>query len=300
MSLLRNVQEEILTRLARVSVTARHAVESVLVGQHRSLHRGLSVEFAGHRRYQAGDDLRHLDWQVYARSDRYDIRLYEEETRLRATLVVDASGSMGFTSSDGTRKLDYARSLAAALAVLMVRQGDAVGLATVDTAVRRHVPPGSTMGRLIQMLNALEDDEPGGETALGPVLEGLAERLDRRGLVLLITDGLDDPARFATALSHLHHRKQDVRVFQVLAPEEEAFAFRGTWEFVGMEREASLRLDADRLRHRYRAALAEHRRQLAAACHAAGVALVSCTTDEDPALVLVRALGGDAQGASRR
>lgn len=297
MALLHTVQEQVLARLGRVGVAARQAVESVLVGQHRSVRRGLSVEFAGHRPYQPGDDPRRLDWQVWARSDRLDVRLYEEETRLRATLVVDCSGSMGYGAP--LTKLDYARQLAAALGFLMVRQADAVGLALCDTAVREHLPPGSTMGHLLGLLERLEAAVPGGETALGEVLQGLAQRLSRRGVVVLISDGFDDPLRLLQALRLLRHRRQDVRLFLVSDPREEDLPFGGMVEFLGLEREPSLRLDADRVRGHYRAALARHRQLLAEGCHATGVALETCRTDEDLAMVLVRALAAPQRGARR-
>lgn len=299
MALLRTVQEDLLARLGRVGVAARHAVESVLAGQHRSFHRGLSVEFAGHRPYQPGDDLRHLDWRVFARTDRYDVRLYEEETRLRATIVVDCSGSMAYGRQLGP-KLEYARVMAAGLAFLMARQGDAVGLATVDTAVRDHVPPRSTMGHLLTILGLLEDSRAAGETSLAAVLDGLAERLHRRGLVILLTDAFDDPDRLVTALRHLRHRKQDVRVFQIVDPEEAEFPFSGTWEFVGLEQEPELRLDGDRIRHRYLDLLEQHRNKLAAGCHACGIPLQCCRTDEDLATVLVHALGQLQPAGGRR
>lgn len=289
MSLLSAAQEDVLQRLGRIGVAARQAVESVLVGQHRSVRRGLSVEFAGHRPYQGGDDLRRLDWAVYARSDRLDVRLYEEETRLRATLVVDCSGSMAYGAPGGT-KLDYARRLAAALGFLMVRQADAVGLATCDTEVREHLPPGSTMGHLVAMLDRLEATVPGGETALGPVLERLAARLSRRGLVVLLTDGYDDPARLLLALRFLRHRRQEVRLFLIADPAEEAFPHGGVTEFIGLEREPRLLLDADRVRAYYRDAFAGHRRAIAEGCHAIDVRVESVRTDEDLAMVLVRAL----------
>jgi len=299
MSLIRNVQEELLERLGNVGIAARHAVESVLSGQHRSLHRGLSVEFVEHRPYQPGDDLRHLDWQVYARTDRYDIRVYEEETRLRATLVVDCSGSMGYGQSN---KLHYASMLSAALGFVMARQGDAVGLALCDHRIREHIPPRSTMAHLLQILSLLEQTPPGGETALSTVLDDLAVRVKRRGLVLLISDCIDDPDGLVRALRHLRHRKQDVRVFHIIDPDEEAFPFQGTLELVGMEDEPRLKVDGDRIRRRYQEALQMHRQRLEAGCHAAGVQLSHCRTDEDIAMVLHRALAqqGPQQGRGRR
>jgi uncharacterized protein (DUF58 family) len=291
MTLFRTVQEEVLERLGRVGVTARHAVESLLVGSHRSIRHGLSVEFVGHREYQPGDDLRHLDWMVWARTDRHDVRVFEEETRLRATLVVDCSGSMAY-GSGGRTKLDYARMLAAVLGVLMVRQHDAVGLALVDNAIREHHPPAGTMGHLMALLARLEATPAGGETSLAGVLHELAGRMSRRGLTVLISDTFDDVDALMLALAHLRHRRQDVRVFQVVDPEEETFPFRGAHEFAGMETEPRMRLDADRARPLYQRALAEHRSRLAAGCHALGVALEICRTSDDLAMVLVRALAG--------
>ncbi len=299
MPLSEQIQEEVLERLGRVGVAARQAVESILAGQHRSIRHGLSVEFAGHRPYQAGDDLRHLDWFVYARTDRYNVRVYEEETHLRATIVVDCSGSMAY-GRPGATKLDYARMLAGALGFLMVRQTDAVGLALVDQAVRELHPPRATMGHLLGLLERLETADAGGETGLAPVLHRLAERLHRRGLVILISDTFDDVDRLLLALQHLRHCKQDVRLFQILDPHEEGFPFQGMHEFVGLEAEPRLKLDADRVRHRYREMLERHNRRLAAGCHGSHVALETCTTDEDLAMVLVRALCGPLLAGRRR
>jgi uncharacterized protein (DUF58 family) len=306
MTLQSTIQEQILQRLSKVGVAARQAVEASLVGQHRSIHRGLSVEFAGHRPYQLGDDLRRLDWIVYARTDRYNVRQYEEETRLRTTIVLDASGSMGYGSGIKNHgeakvtKLDYARWLAGALGFLMLRQSDAVGLAICDTEVRTHLPPASTMGSLLTLLQHLEQREPGGETSLAVVLEDLAARIKRRGLVVLITDAFDDAERLLMALRFLRHRKQDVRIFQIIDPQEEQFALAGMIEFIGMESEPRLRLDADRVRAYYQQALREHRQKLAEGCHAIGVQLETMRTDEDLALGLGRVLSGAQESTAGR
>lgn len=293
MSSLRTIQQEVIERLGNLSITARQAVESILTGQHRSVRRGLSVEFAGQREYLPGDDLRHLDWAVYARTDRYEVRLYEEETKLRSTIVVDASGSMGYGSA-GRTKLDHALALAAAMGFLMVRQSDAVGIATCDTAVREHIPPSSTMGHYLNVLEALERTRPGGETSLAGVLEGLAGRLSRRGLVVLLTDAFDDIEPLVHALHHLRHQRQEVRLFQILDPAEETFPFRGMMEFVGLEGEPRLKLDGDRIRGLYQQTFNKHRRRLAEGCHVAGVSLQVCRTDEDLATTLIRAFGDSA------
>ncbi len=322
MSLFAAVEQEVIDRLGNLSITARQAVESILAGQHRSVRRGLSVEFAGHREYQPGDDLRHLDWLVWARSDRYDVRQYEEETKLRATLVLDVSGSMGYRShgqipltQPGSKakgsgpaekavpltqpspkgrgngsKLEYARALAAALGYLMVRQSDAVGLVTCDTAIREFLPPGSTMAHLLNVLAVLERAKPGTETSLAAVLDEVATRVKRRGLVILITDGFDDAAALLKAIHHLRHRKQEVRLFQVLAPEELSFPFKGMSEFVGLENEPRLKLDGDRIRSHYRQAFDEHQQRLKSGCHAGGVQFDTALTNEELFTVLVRTL----------
>ena len=287
MNLLRRVEGEVLERLGRVSVVARQAVESLLSGQHHSIHRGLSVEFAGHRPYAPGDDPRRIDWLVYARTDRHEVRLYEEEARLNALIVLDVSGSMAYGG-----KLDRACLLAAALEALMMRRGDQVGLALVDTALRLHLPPMASMPHLLRLLEALEKLRPAGETALGPVLETLALRLRRRGLVLLISDGLDDPERLGRALRHLRHRRQEVRLVQVLDPDELAFPLRGQVLLAGLEGEPSLGVDADRLRDRYRTAVAAHQQGLMRACRESGATWDLCRADEDPVLFLGRMLAG--------
>jgi uncharacterized protein (DUF58 family) len=290
MSLLESVEQEIIERLGHFSVTARQAVESILAGQHRSVRRGLSVEFAGHRQYQPGDDLRHLDWFVWARSDRYDVRQYEEETKLRATLILDVSGSMGYRSGKQT-KLDYARALAAALGFLMVRQSDAVGLVTCDTVIRDFIPPGSTMPHLLNVIEALEKAKPGNETSLAPVIDEAASRIQRRGLVILLTDAFDDADALLKSVHYLRHRKQDVRLFQVLDPEEQTFPFKGMTEFVGLENEPRLKLDGDRIRTHYQRVFQDHQQKLKSGCHACGVQFETAFTSEELLTLLIRTLG---------
>jgi len=288
------LQQELFERLGRIGIAARQAVESALAGQHRSVRWGLSVEFAGHRPYQSGDDLRHLDWSVLARSDRYDIRVFEEETRLRATLVLDASGSMAFASRDPS-KWAVARQLVAALAFLMVRQDDAVGLAVVDTEVRTHLAAASTPAHLARLLTVLEQAEPGGDTALGPVLESLALQLHRRGLVVVVSDGFDDPARLVTALRLLRHRRQEVRVFLIQDAAEFTLPVTGMIHFNGLEGEPPITVDADRVRPHYRDAFRLHQRQLAESCHELGIPLEIIPTEADLAWSLGRALNRSQQ-----
>ncbi len=295
MSLLHHVQEDILERLGRVGITARQAVESILSGQHRGMRRGLSVEFAGHRPYQLGDDIRHLDWTVFARTDRLDVRLFDEETRLRATLIVDCSGSMDYTSHSIT-KLDFARNLAAALGLLMVGQGDSVGLVTCDDKIREHIPPLSSMSHLLNMLSILESNRAGGDTALGPLLEDLAERLHRRGLVILLSDCIDNTEHITKALHHMRYRKQDVRLIHICDPQESQFTFSGAHCFSGFENEPDIIADADRIRHHYQQQFLEHQQELARLCHQSGIVYHSCLTDQDIVHTLIELLNALSRG----
>ena len=295
MALIHHVQENILERLGRVGVTARQAVESILSGQHRGIRRGLSVEFAGHRPYQTGDDFRHLDWTVYARTDRLDVRIFEEETRLRATLIVDCSGSMDYTSHE-IRKLDIARYIAAALGLLMAQQGDSVGLVTCDHEIRQHIPPLSSMSHLMNVLHVLEENRAGGETDLGPLLERMAERLHRRGLVIVISDCIDDAERLVKALHHMRYRKQDVRLIHVYDPEEALFTFSGAHCFSGFEREADIIADADRIRQYYRQQFQEHQQCISRLCHQSGILYHPCRTDYDIIHTLIELLSSLNEG----
>lgn len=290
------VHRLVIERLARVSVAARQAVESVLAGSHRSVRRGLSVEFAGHRPYQPGDDLRRLDWQVWARTDRYDLRLFEEETRLRCTLVLDASGSMAYAGGARAPKLALARTVAAALAFLLVRAGDAAGLVVADGGRRAELPPGATMGHLVRLLAMLEETPAAGSTGLAAVLAALAPRLPRRGLVFVLSDGLDDPAALAAALGLLRRRRQDARLLLVRDADEVDFPFSGGIEFTGLEAEPALRVDADRVRRLYGEAARAHYAGLEAACRAAGIPVAHLRTGEDPALAVTRILADTGRG----
>ena len=277
--------QAILARLAAISITARQAVEAVLAGNHRSVRRGLSVEFAGHRPYQPGDDLRHLDWLVHARTDRFDVRLYDEETRLRATLLIDASGSHAYPEVAAC-----GRALAGALAELLSQQSDAVGLALLHGAQATHLPAASGMAALGRVLESLAADVPSGSTALGAAAETLAPHLPRRGLTILLSDCLDDPASVLRALRILRHRRQEIRVIRLLHPAVETFPLSGTVKCLGLEGERPQFLDADRARTAYREAFARHATELASACHECGAGLAVVRSDEDLATALGRIL----------
>ena len=221
-----------LAKIHRLELLARGVVEGFVSGRHRSPYRGFSVEFAEHREYVPGDDIRDLDWKVYGKSDRYYVKQYIEETNLRATIILDASGSMSYTGDaaaahNGRRlsKFDYARFLAATLVHLLIHQQDAVGLVTFDKGVRRYLPSRSRATHLRVLLQELHTTEPGEETSLAPVLHDIAERVHRRGLVILISDLFDQPEQILQALHHFRFRKHEVIVMHVLAEEELSFPF---------------------------------------------------------------------------
>jgi uncharacterized protein (DUF58 family) len=251
-----------LAKFGRLELLARLVVEGVMTGLHKSPFKGFSVEFAEHRQYGPGDEIRHIDWRAFGKTDRYFVKEYEEETNLKAYLVLDASGSMGYAGGK-VSKLEYARGLGAALAYLMISQRDAVGLATFDTEPRAMIPPRSAPGHFSVLCKAMEETAVGGETPLSGVLHGLAERIKRRGLVIILSDGFDRADDLVKALRHLRHRRHEVLFFQVLAPEEESFPFNRPAKFRDLERPArDLRINPAALRATYLERFDAHRRAL--------------------------------------
>ncbi|MDR3635230.1 MAG: DUF58 domain-containing protein [Isosphaeraceae bacterium] len=240
-----------LARFGRLELIARLVVEGVMSGLHKSPFKGFSVEFAEHRQYGPGDEIRHIDWRAFGKTDRYFVKEYEEETNLKAYLVVDSSGSMGYAGRT-VSKFEHARRLAAALAYLMISQRDAVGLVTFDTALRAMIPPRSAPGHFSVVCKALEDTKTGGEAPLSKVLHVLAERIRRRGLVVILSDGFDQIEELISALRHLRHRRHEVLFFHTLAPEEEEFPFRRPARFRNLERvDHQIRVDPLALRGAY-------------------------------------------------
>ena len=214
----------VISRLKGMDVKARLVVEGFVSGLHRGPYKGFSVEFAEHRQYMPGDPIRYMDWKVYGKTDRFYIKEYEEETNLRAYLIMDGSGSMGY-SSDGMTKLEYGSYLAASLAYLMLKQQDSVGLLIFDTKLRKYIPPRSVKKHLHVLLKELSGLGAREETDLGQSLHELAQRVRRRGLIILISDLLDDEEKVIRGLKLFRHRKHEVIVFHVLDPYEVSFPF---------------------------------------------------------------------------
>jgi uncharacterized protein (DUF58 family) len=257
----------VVARLAHLDVRARLVVEGFIAGMHRSPFHGFSVEFAEHRPYMPGDPLKNLDWKVLAKSDRYLVKQYTEETNLRAHLLLDLSGSMGFRSARASlSKLEYARSLAAALAYLMIGQQDAVGTMLFAEHPLQYVPPRSVRSHLDVVLKCLSQGEPSGRTRLGPALHELAERIKRRGLVILLSDLLDTPSEVLSGLQHFRHRHHEVIVFHVLDPDEIEFPYTDASTFVDMETGAQLTTEPWEIAARYREKLEGWRGNYSRSC----------------------------------
>src|SRR5262245_50389833 len=265
-----------LARFGRLELLARLVVEKMISNLHKSPFKGFSVEFAEHRHYGPGDEIRHIDWRAFGKTDRYYVKEFEEETNLKAYLVVDSSGSMGYAGRTAS-KFEHARRLAASLAYLMIRQRDAVGLVTFDSNVRAMIPARSAPGHFSVVCKVLEGTRTGGETPLSGILNALAGRIRRRGLVVILSDGLDEIGGLTTALRHLRHRHHEVLFFHTLAPEEEEFAFRRPARFRSLERPGhSVHVDPATLRaaylerfHAFCATLAERVRGMDADYHRA-------------------------------
>jgi len=323
----------LLARLATLPLRARRVVEGVLTGLHRSRHQGQAVEFAEHKEYAPGDEIRHIDWRAYARIDKYYVKNYELETNLRAWVVLDASASMGYgrrppgAARPPVTKLDYAKVLGAALAYLLVRQGDSAGLlvagspmtqtpaagelsvaepardadgARLPPAVRRCLPPRSSAAHLAGLMDVLEKLRPAGATDLAGAVDFLAEKTHRRSSVFVLSDLFDPSPRALASLSRLRHRRCEVAVFHVLDPDELEFPFEDPTEFLGMEGPERLEAHPRSVREGYleeiRAFLASTRRQL----RDADIEYVSAPTGGAPDRLLLDFLFRRRAAAARR
>ena len=256
---------EAISKAEALGLHARYVVEGYMAGEHKSPYRGFAVEFAQHREYSHGDDTRHLDWKVLGRTDRYYIKQYEQETNYVAHLLLDGSESMKYGSGQLT-KLQYGKLLAACLAYLIVHQRDAVALGLFDTEVREYVPRGDSKGTLRHLLQRLAAFEPQHGTSVGPALHDLARQLRRKGIVILISDLIDDEQRILSGLQHLRFGGHEVVVFHTLDAYELEFPFTGLVEFEGLEEAAKVLTRPGELRKSYLQELESFRRRLREGC----------------------------------
>ncbi len=250
----RFLHPEAIKRISRLDLRARHVVEGFLSGMHRSPYFGQSIEFAQHREYAFGDDLRHVDWKVWARQDRLYVKQYEEDTNLRCTLLLDVSGSMQYGQGAFT-KYEYACTLAASLAYLVLRQQDAVGVVAFDDKVRGQVPTRSKRNHLQSVIETFAVQEPRDKTNMYQVLRAVAESYPRRGMMILLSDLLTDTEQILKGLKLLRQRGHDVLVFHVMDDDELDFPFAGPTRFDGLESDMFLNCNPRALRDGYLEAL---------------------------------------------
>ena len=246
---------KVLAKISRLDLQARLVVEGFMAGLHKSPFHGFSVEFASHREYAPGDDTRHIDWKVQAKTDRYYIKQYEEETNLKATFVLDASESMHYARDGGMSKYQYAASVTASLAFLLQQQQDAVGLAVFDDDLRAYIPPGAKANQLRRMIHEMDVVEPRRKTSLESICHILAEKIPRRGLVCLVSDLFADLDGVLRGLQHFRHYDHEVVVLHVMDADELTFPFQRNTMFRGLEETGRLLIEPRSLRQGYLAAV---------------------------------------------
>jgi uncharacterized protein (DUF58 family) len=237
---LKYLQPAVVAQLANMELRARLVVEGFITGLHKSPYHGFSVEFIEHRQYMPGDEIKHIDWKAYGKTDRFYIKQFEEETNLKSYLIVDASRSMDYASKGNIKKFEYASYIAAALSYLMIEQRDAVGLTLFDEGIRVSLPPRATRSYLKELLRELESARPANRTGIAPTLHLIAEQIKRRGLVIVLSDCFDKPESVMTALKHFRHKGNEVVVMQVLDPLERSFAFGSDAIFKDLETQEEL------------------------------------------------------------
>jgi len=233
----RYLQPDVVSRLKGMELKARLVVEGFITGLHKSPYHGFSVEFAEHRQYMPGDPIRDIDWKVYGKSDRFYVKQFEEETNLKSYILVDTSASMGYTSEEGKRlsKLEYCSYLSASLSFMMLKQRDSVGLVGFDERIHTYIPPKSAASHLHILLKQMDKLEASEKTNISDTLHEMAERIKRRGLIIILSDLFDDPRRIFAGLKHFRHKKHEIIVFHVLDPRERDFAFPTEAIFEDME-----------------------------------------------------------------
>jgi uncharacterized protein (DUF58 family) len=269
-----------------MELRARLIVEGFIAGLHRSPYHGFSVEFAEYRQYNDGESAKNIDWKIYAKTDRYYLKVFEDETNMRGTLLLDRSASMDF-SGGGVTKLRYGALLCAALTYLMIKQRDAVGLALFDDRIGDFIHHRSARRHLFRLLKALENATPGGRTGISRALHDMAERIHRRGLVVLVSDLIDEPEEVINGLKHFRHRGHELLVFHLLDPLELSLGFGGEVTFVDRETGEKLRSQPWFVREEYRRSIGDWTAYLEKRCmeNAIDYNLVTTSTPFDEALV---------------
>ena len=269
---------DIISRLNNLSLKARFVVEGFIVGLHKSPYHGFSVEFSEHRAYGAGDEIRHVDWKLWGKTDRFFIKQFEEETNLKSYLLVDQSLSMTYKSKKMT-KLEYAQILAASLGYLMLKQQDAVGLTLFDDRIRVNIPARSKRSHLNIILSQMQNIIAGPETTIAPVLHKTAEAIKKRGLIILISDLFDDPDKVLSGLQHFRYKGHEVVVFHVLDPQELTLDFTQRTRFRDMESGEEIVTDPWHIQSDYQKSMEQFCDYIKSNCRQKNIDYVQLSTD---------------------
>ena len=276
----------VLSKLNSLELRARFVVEGFMVGLHKSPYHGFSVEFTEHRPYMQGDNLRDVDWKVYGKTERYVIKQYEEETNLKSYILLDTSKSMSYSSEGNVAKLEYASTLVAALSYLMIKQQDAVGLSLYSEKILKYFPPKATKGYLQELLKNLSNVIASDKTNTSSCLNSIAEKIKRRGLVIIISDFFDDVNSILSALKHFRYNKNEVIVFQILDPLERSFAFGADAVFKDLETADEMTTQPFQIQKAYRQAMSDFISKIKTECLNSGIDynLIETSTPFDKAL----------------
>ena len=270
---------ESIAKLDSMSLRARLVVEGYLLGQHKSPYHGFSVEFAEHRAYGHGDEIRHIDWKLYGKTDRYYIKRFEEETNLRSHILIDTSQSMKFKSKNIT-KLDYASYLAAALTHLMLSQKDGIGLILFDEKIKKFIPPRASKTHAKIIMETLDTIKCGNDTRIKTTLDYMAERIKKRGLVILISDLMDNPDEVLMGLNHFRHNKQEVIVFHIMDRQESEFNYSDRIQFKDMETGEVITTDPWHIRNEYQNQIEKFKRKYQRGCRNQRIDYIPIYTDQ--------------------
>ncbi|MCF8242352.1 MAG: DUF58 domain-containing protein [Melioribacteraceae bacterium] len=274
------------SKLKSLELKAKMVVEGFMVGLHKSPYHGFSVEFSEHRSYNQGDPIKNIDWKVYGKSERFYIKQYEEETNLICSVLIDISKSMDFKNEGAITKLEYANTLAAGLIYLMQQQQDATGLTLYSDKIEKQLPPKSNRVYLKTLLTAIEAVEPSNQTNTAACLFEVAEKIKKRGLVIVLSDLFDDPKKIIDSLKRLHFKKNEVIVFQILDPIEKSFAFGKDAIFVDKETDEEMTTQPYQIQRAYQESLAEYIEHIKTECLNNGIEynLIDTSTPYDKAI----------------
>ena len=270
---------EVVAKLNNMKLRARLVVEGYLIGHHKSPYHGFSVEFAEHRAYGHGDEVRHIDWKLFGKTDRYYVKRFEEETNVRSYILLDKSQSMSFSSGSIT-KLAYGSYLSAALSYLMLNQKDAMGLVLFDEKIKKFIPPRAKTSHSNIIMSALDKIKAGNDTQIRPVLNSMADRIRKRGLVILISDLLDDPEQVLMGLNNFKYNKQEVIVFHLVDRKEYDFDFTDRTQFNDMETGATITTDPWHIRSAYKDQINESINNYRQGCRNLKIDYVQIFTDQ--------------------